>query len=48
MEKKTKVLERYPCPYCPAPFDTYEDLVAHIKTEHPGERRPGDCQSVKP
>ncbi len=32
--------EGYPCPYCPETFDTYEDLVAHVQTEHPGERIP--------
>jgi len=28
------------CPYCPATFDTYEELVAHVEQEHPGERIP--------
>ncbi|GAI62154.1 unnamed protein product [marine sediment metagenome] len=32
--------EGYPCPYCPATFDTYEELVAHVQSEHPGERIP--------
>lgn len=32
--------EGYVCPYCGATFDTYEDLVAHVTTEHPGERIP--------
>jgi len=27
----------YTCPYCGAPFDTYEELLAHIESEHPGE-----------
>ncbi len=30
----------YPCPYCPETFDTYEDLVAHVQSVHPGERIP--------
>lgn len=30
----------YHCPYCGATFDTYEDLVAHIQNEHPGEEVP--------
>jgi len=32
--------EGYVCSYCGAAFDTYEDLVAHVQTEHPGERIP--------
>lgn len=32
--------EGYPCPYCPATFATYEELVEHVTTEHPGERIP--------
>jgi len=32
--------EGYVCPYCGATFDTYEDLVAHVQSEHPGERIP--------
>lgn len=32
--------EGYVCPYCGTPFDIYEDLVAHIQSEHPGERVP--------
>lgn len=30
----------YCCPYCGQCFGTYEELVAHIKTQHPGERIP--------
>jgi hypothetical protein len=30
----------YCCPYCGACFPTYEALVAHIESEHPGERIP--------
>ncbi|MBA7646236.1 hypothetical protein ES703_53998 [subsurface metagenome] len=30
----------YTCPYCGATFDTYEELVAHVQSEHPGERIP--------
>ncbi|MBA7507348.1 hypothetical protein ES706_06067 [subsurface metagenome] len=32
--------EGYACPYCPATCATYEELVAHVQTEHPGERIP--------
>ena len=32
----------YTCPYCGANFDTYEEVVSHIQTEHPGERIPID------
>ncbi len=32
--------EGYVCPYCPAVFDTYEELVTHCQSEHPGERIP--------
>lgn len=32
--------EGWCCPYCQACFDTYEELVAHVQTEHPGERIP--------
>lgn len=32
--------EGYPCPYCEATFATYEELVDHVTTEHPGERIP--------
>lgn len=32
----------YVCPYCPATFSTYEELVAHVQTVHPGERIPID------
>lgn len=34
--------EGYTCPYCGAPFATYEEMVAHIQSEHPGERIPID------
>ena len=30
----------YDCPYCEATFDTYEVLVDHVQTVHPGERIP--------
>ena len=30
----------YCCPYCGMCFATYEELVAHVKSEHPGERIP--------
>ena len=29
----------YSCPYCDAVFNTYEELVAHCKSEHPSEAR---------
>lgn len=32
--------EGYVCPYCGQSFSTYEELVAHVQTEHPGERIP--------
>lgn len=32
--------EGYACPYCEQTFATYEELVAHVQTEHPGERIP--------
>lgn len=32
--------EGYVCPYCPEIFATYEELVAHVQSEHPGERIP--------
>lgn len=32
--------EGYVCPYCGDPFDTYQELVDHVTTEHPGERIP--------
>lgn len=28
--------EEYVCPYCGATFATYEELVAHIQSQHPG------------
>ena len=30
----------YVCPYCGESFATYEELVQHVQTEHPGERIP--------
>jgi len=30
----------YVCPYCGAIFSTYEELVAHVQSAHPGERIP--------
>lgn len=32
--------EGYPCPYCPDTFSTYEELVEHVQSVHPGERIP--------
>jgi len=30
----------YCCPYCLVCFATYQELVDHVKTAHPGERIP--------
>jgi len=30
----------YTCPYCGETFETYEDLVAHVKAEHPSQPLP--------
>lgn len=30
----------YCCPYCGECFDSYADLVDHVKEVHPGERIP--------
>jgi len=38
--KAPVVVYRYVCPYCSAGFDTYDELVAHVMAEHPGERLP--------
>jgi len=32
--------EGYVCPYCGATFATYEELAAHVQSEHPGARIP--------
>lgn len=32
--------EGYCCPYCGECFATYEDLVAHVQSEHAGQRIP--------
>lgn len=39
-EAEKPPLGEYLCPYCPAVFDSYETLVSHVQTEHPGERIP--------
>ena len=31
---------KYVCPYCGDSFATYEELVAHVQSVHPGERIP--------
>jgi len=31
---------RYCCPYCGACFPTFNELVEHVQTAHPGERIP--------
>jgi presenilin-like A22 family membrane protease len=30
----------YCCPYCGQCFATYDELVAHVQAQHPGERIP--------
>lgn len=30
----------YCCPYCGECFGTYEELLDHVTTQHPGERIP--------
>lgn len=30
----------YECPYCQEVFGTFEEMVSHIQSEHPGERIP--------
>ena len=30
----------YPCEYCGYGFSTYEELLAHVQSVHPGERVP--------
>jgi len=32
--------EGFTCPYCGAIFATWDELVSHIQSEHPGERIP--------
>ena len=32
--------EGYVCPYCGDTFDTYEELVAHVQSQHPNQRIP--------
>ena len=32
--------KEYVCPYCGDKFITFEDLVTHVQTMHPGERIP--------
>ncbi|MDD4985452.1 MAG: C2H2-type zinc finger protein [Dehalococcoidales bacterium] len=32
--------DEYCCPYCSMCFSTYEELVAHVQSAHPGERIP--------
>jgi len=34
------VVYQYTCPYCSGGFNTYDELVAHVMAEHPGERIP--------
>lgn len=38
--KLVEAKKEYCCPYCPECFATYEELVEHVKTVHPGERIP--------
>jgi len=37
---RVRAAGEYCCPYCAQCFDTYEELVDHVRTEHPGERIP--------
>jgi len=37
---KAAPLGEYCCPYCSLCFATYEELVAHVREVHPGERIP--------
>jgi len=32
--------EGFTCPYCTETFATWDELIAHVQTEHPGERIP--------
>lgn len=36
--------EGYSCPYCDEVFVTYEELVAHVQSYHPGQRIPLDIE----
>jgi len=38
--KLAKAEKKYCCPYCGQCFATYEELVEHVTTVHPGERIP--------
>lgn len=38
--KPTPPPEGYTCPYCGDTFATWDELVDHIQSEHPGERIP--------
>ena len=40
LTQRAEAAEGYPCPYCDQIFPTYEELVAHVTTEHPGDRLP--------
>jgi len=42
LARKAKAAPKvYTCPYCGAPFDTYEELASHIQIEHPA---PTKCE----
>lgn len=36
--------EGYNCPYCGLTFSTYDELVQHVQSSHPGERIPIDIE----
>lgn len=38
--KLVKAEKKYCCPYCDQCFATYDELVDHVRAEHPGERIP--------
>lgn len=40
IKQLTKAAPPWCCPYCSQCFATYEELVDHVKAEHPGERIP--------
>jgi hypothetical protein len=39
--------EGYKCPYCSQTFDTYEELVAHVQSNHPEQRIPLEIEWVE-
>ena len=37
MKKETVKISKFPCPYCTATFDDFDDLKAHVMAEHATE-----------